>query len=90
MPIVNGVKAGGHVGGYIGFEVDLTNYIVEGKNEILVRVDNSINKQIIPSQLSDFFIYGGITRDVWLKVVPKINITLFIIWSGLFYYFINN
>lgn len=31
---------------------------------------NSIgNPDIIPSQKSDFFIYGEITRDVWLKVL---------------------
>ena len=41
----------------------------------MVRVDNSINLDIIPSQLADFFIYGGITRDVWLKVVNKKNIS---------------
>ena len=69
---VNGKLAGGHVGGYIGFDVDITPYIIKGKeNSILVRVDNSINREIIPSQKSDFFIYGGINRDVWLKVLPS-------------------
>ena len=29
-------------------------------------MDNSYDIEIIPSQKSDFFIYGGITRDVWL------------------------
>jgi len=68
---VNGEKAGGHIGGYIGFDVDITPYVEENQvNEILVRVDNSYNPDIIPSQKSDFFIYGGITRDVWLKVLP--------------------
>jgi len=72
---VNGKNAGGHIGGYVGFEIDITSFIHEGENVILVRADNSINKEIIPSQLSDFFIYGGITRDVWLKVVPRTNIS---------------
>ncbi|MBU0476251.1 MAG: glycoside hydrolase family 88 protein [Bacteroidetes bacterium] len=72
---VNGKKAGGHIGGYVGFEVDITDFITEGENEILVRADNSINKEIIPSQLSDFFIYGGISRDVWLKIIPKSHIS---------------
>lgn len=71
---VNAKNAGGHIGGYVGFEIDITKHLVNGENEILIRVDNSINKQIIPSQLSDFFIYGGITRDVWLRVVPRTNI----------------
>jgi beta-galactosidase len=42
--------------------------------EVLVRVDNSYNIEIIPSQKSDFTIYGGITRDVWLLSMSKSNI----------------
>ncbi|CAA9196534.1 glycoside hydrolase family 2 protein [Flavobacterium collinsii] len=63
---INDTEAGGHIGGYIGFTIDITPFIKEGNNEILVRVDNSYDIEIIPSQKSDFFIYGGITRDVWL------------------------
>ena len=71
---INGNEAGGHIGGYIGFTIDITNYIVSGNNEIAVRVDNSYNPEIIPSQKSDFFIYGGITRDVWLLSMAKNHI----------------
>lgn len=68
---VNTKKAGGHVGGYLGFEVDITPFVkFDQINEILVRVDNVYDPDIIPSQKSDFFIFGGITRDVWLKVLP--------------------
>ncbi|WP_299245930.1 glycoside hydrolase family 2 TIM barrel-domain containing protein [uncultured Aquimarina sp.] len=63
---VNGELSGEHIGGYIGFFFDISDQLKIGKNEILVRVDNSYNREIIPSQKSDFFIYGGITRDVWL------------------------
>lgn len=72
---INGQKAGEHIGGYVGFEIDITNSIEQGKNEILVRVDNGYNRDIIPSQKSDFFIYGGITRDVWLLIEPKRHIS---------------
>ncbi|WP_245617595.1 glycoside hydrolase family 2 protein [Siansivirga zeaxanthinifaciens] len=72
---VNGYDAGGHIGGYIGFMIDITDYIKNGENEILVRVDNSYNPEIIPSQKSDFFIYGGITRDLWLETVAKTHIS---------------
>ncbi|MFD2724701.1 glycoside hydrolase family 2 protein [Hyunsoonleella rubra] len=68
---VNGNKVGGHIGGYIGFSVDITDVIKSGSNEVLVRVDNSYNPEVIPSQKSDFFIFGGITRDVWLETLPK-------------------
>ncbi|MBD0834766.1 glycoside hydrolase family 2 protein [Aestuariibaculum suncheonense] len=68
---VNGHKVGGHTGGYIGYNVDITNAIHKGVNEVFVRVDNGYNPEVIPSQKSDFFIYGGITRDVWLQTFPK-------------------
>lgn len=68
---VNGKKAGGHIGGYIGFEIDMTPYVNKGENTVLVRVDNGYNRDVIPSHKSDFFIYGGITRDVWLLTQPK-------------------
>ncbi len=69
---VNNKFAGKHVGGYVGFEIDITPFINEGSENIInVRVDNSYNPNIIPSQKSDFFIYGGIVRNVWLKIVPQ-------------------
>ena len=73
---VNGKPAGSHVGGYVGFEVDISPYIrKDQKNKIAVKVDNSYNPNVIPSQKADFFIYGGITRDVWLKILPEMNIS---------------
>jgi beta-galactosidase len=72
---VNGVRAGGHVGGYVGFEIDITQWVEKGANNLIsIRVDNSYNPDIVPSQKADFFIYGGITRDVWLKILPEKNI----------------
>ncbi len=72
---VNGQLAGSHVGGYVGFEIDISKQLRKGqKNIITVRADNSYNPDVIPSQKADFFIYGGITRDVWLKVLPEINL----------------
>ncbi|HEX9106201.1 MAG TPA: glycoside hydrolase family 2 TIM barrel-domain containing protein, partial [Longimicrobiales bacterium] len=74
---VNGRRAGGHVGGYIGFDVDLTPYLVPGgANRLDVRVDNVYDVHVIPSQKSDFAIDGGITRDVFLEVVPATRIAL--------------
>jgi len=66
---VNGVRAGGHVGGYLGFDVDITNHLAKGGvNTLLVRVDNSVNPDLIPSQKADFAIFGGLSRDLFLKV----------------------
>ncbi|MGB5384921.1 MAG: glycoside hydrolase family 2 TIM barrel-domain containing protein [Lutimonas sp.] len=67
---VNGQFAGKHIGGYVGFKIDLSKFIAKGENTILVRVDNGYHPEIIPSQQSDFFIYGGITRDVYLITEP--------------------
>ena len=68
---VNGQLAAEHIGGYIGFNVELTPYLKRDQpNELLVRVSNAYNPNLIPSQKADFFIHGGITRDVWLKTLP--------------------
>lgn len=71
---VNGNKVGGHIGGYIGFTIDVSSALKNGKNEIVVRADNSYDPEIIPSQKSDFFIFGGITRDVFLQTKPKTHL----------------
>ncbi len=69
---VNGQYAGGHVGGYLGFEIDVTTFLSHfGLNEILVRVDNGVDRQIIPSQKADFVLYGGLTRDVYVRIRPE-------------------
>jgi beta-galactosidase len=72
---VNNKKVGSHLGGYIGFTINISKAIHDGKNEIVVRADNSYNPEIIPSQKSDFFIFGGITRDVFLQTKPKSFLT---------------
>lgn len=56
-----------HIGGYLGFRAELTKELKVGENQILVSVDNGYDRQVIPSQKSDFFIYGGLVRDVWLE-----------------------
>jgi beta-galactosidase len=71
---VNQQLAGEHVGGYLGFDVDITPWLSAGENTIAVRVDNSYDPNLIPSQKADFFIYGGLTRDVWLVQRPKVHL----------------
>ncbi|MFA7420136.1 MAG: glycoside hydrolase family 2 TIM barrel-domain containing protein [Melioribacteraceae bacterium] len=69
---INGSKAGGHVGGFVGFDVDITNQIKKGEiNTIHVKADNSFDPNIVPSQKSDFVVYGGISRNVWLNILPQ-------------------
>ncbi len=81
---VNGQKAGHHVGGYVGFRVDISNFLLANQpNVVAIRVDNSHDIHVIPSHKSDFFIFGGITRDLWLESYPKTHLTeVFIEPSG--------
>jgi len=69
---VNGKKAGEHTGGYTGFTVSLNQFLAKDKggNEVLVKVDNSFNRNIPPLS-ADFTFYGGIYRDVYLQELPS-------------------
>lgn len=58
-----------HHGGYSTFRADITEWLTE-ENHLSVEVDNSVNGTVYP-QKADFTFYGGIYRDVLLKVVPK-------------------
>jgi beta-galactosidase len=69
---INGKKAGHHIGGYTGFSVPANNFLREGNNELLVKVDNSHNENIPPLS-ADFTFYGGIYRDVYLVASDKIH-----------------
>jgi beta-galactosidase len=68
---INGDKAGNHIGGYTGFDIEITEQLKDGENAILVRVDNGVDFNIVPSQKADFFQYGGLTRDVWVEKRPE-------------------
>ncbi|ASK28922.1 beta-galactosidase [Chryseobacterium sp. T16E-39] len=67
---VNGTSAGTHLGGYLAFSFNITQFLHEGKNEIKVKLDNSHNPDIPPLG-GDFSVYGGIYRDVYLIAVDK-------------------
>lgn len=72
---VNDRFVGEHIGGYIGFRFDITEFVrANGNNKITVRVSNAYNRNLIPSQKSDFFLFGGITRDVWVEHKPDTHI----------------
>jgi beta-galactosidase len=73
---INKVLAGSHQGGYVPFYIDISKFVKPGKlNDLDIRVDNSFDPDIIPSQKADFFIYGGIIRDLWLETLPSSYIT---------------
>ena len=69
---VNGQPIGQHVGGYVAFNFDATDALKDGANHVVVRVDAELDDSTVPTlKTSDFFKYGGITRDVHLVTVPE-------------------
>ena len=74
---VNGKKAGTHVGGYTGFEIDITPYAKTGDNEIKVRVNNLWKATVAPRGGEHTF-SGGIYRNVRLVKKDKAHIA----WYG--------
>ncbi|WP_043319622.1 glycoside hydrolase family 2 TIM barrel-domain containing protein [Microbulbifer sp. HZ11] len=72
---LNGRMIGEHIGGYLGFTVELTEHLQpDADNLVQVRVSNEYDRNLIPSQKADFFIHGGLTRDVWLQQLPAEHI----------------
>ncbi len=63
---VNGQKAGHHVGGFTPFNFDVTKLLKDGENTVIVKVDNKRHAEDVPTQIFDWWNYGGITRDVML------------------------
>ena len=70
---VNGMFAGQHKGGYTGFTFDITEFVQPGaQNLVAVKVDNSHDNTITPLSIG-FALYGGIYRDVWLRVTNPVH-----------------
>jgi beta-galactosidase len=79
-------KVGVHVGGYDEWFVDITQAVeafkkteaftkrFKGKIPVEIRCDNSRDAESIPSQMSDFNIYGGIYRYLNLVYQPGLAI----------------
>lgn len=81
---VNGKKAGYHNGGYISFLFDITEYLEEGENELVLAVKDDTKHPAIPmgKQSDRFESYGcsytrttGIWQTVWLEFTGKTYIT---------------
>jgi beta-glucuronidase len=68
---LNGKKLGIHRGGFTPFQFDVTGLLREGDNFVVLKVDNTRKKEAIPTIATDWWNYGGITRDVYLTELPK-------------------
>ena len=60
---VNGNFVGEHINGYGMFRFDITKFLTNDENELLITVDNSSDPFLYP-QVADFTFYGGLYRDV--------------------------
>lgn len=70
---VNGKSVGeDHIGGYTTFARDITKSLKPGANDILIKVDNAHNDEIVP-QAADFSFYGGIYRDLHLIITKPVH-----------------
>lgn len=67
---LNGKKLGTHTGGFTPFNFEVTGMLKEKDNFVVVKVDNKRKKDAVPTLNTDWWNYGGITRDVQLIVVP--------------------
>lgn len=79
-------KVGSHVGGYDEFTIDITDAVADfkkteifqtqfkQKTPVSIRTDNSRDLEMIPSDLSDFNLYGGIYRYLNLVYTPAISL----------------
>lgn len=67
---LNGKKLGSHKGGFTPFQFEVTDKLKEGDNFIVVMVDNTRKKDEIPTINTDWWNYGGITREVTLIETP--------------------
>ena len=68
---VNGRKVARHEGGFTPFNIEVTDKLKDGENSLVVMVDNTRQKDGIPTNNCDWWNYGGITRSVKLVEVPR-------------------
>lgn len=68
---VNGQEVGRHVGGFTAFEFEITSLLQNGENVVIVKVDDQRHRDGVPTVNTDWYNFGGLTRDVLLVNVPN-------------------
>ena len=79
---LNGINLGSHEGGYTSFTFDITDYVVEGNNELKVKVRDYTDrigyargKQCIEPSGMWYTAQSGIWQTVWMEWVPDAYVT---------------
>ncbi|WP_246188149.1 glycoside hydrolase family 2 TIM barrel-domain containing protein [Paenibacillus tengchongensis] len=73
---LDGQHLGYHYGGYTPFEFVIPS-LPAGEHELVIRADSTLDRLTIPTELVDWFHYGGIIRSVELQILPDLYIEHF-------------
>jgi beta-glucuronidase len=68
---LNGKELGSHVGGFTPFAFEITDPLRPTSNDLVVKVDNKRHREGVPTVNTDWWNYGGLTRDVRIVEVPS-------------------
>ncbi len=72
---LNGKKLGIHEGGFTPCQFEVTSSLKDGENSVVVMVDNTRQQDQVPTINTDWWNYGGLTRDVLLAELPDTYIS---------------
>jgi beta-glucuronidase len=67
---LNGKKLGKHIGGFTPFCFEITSLVRAAGNDLIIKVDNKRKLDGVPTVNTDWWNYGGLTRDVLLIETP--------------------
>ena len=67
---LNGEKLGQHEGGFTPFNFEITKLVRDTGNFLVVKVDNKRRRDAVPTLMTDWWNYGGLTRGVKLIETP--------------------
>ncbi|HEY0765463.1 MAG TPA: glycoside hydrolase family 2 TIM barrel-domain containing protein [Pyrinomonadaceae bacterium] len=68
---LNGEKIGQHEGGFTPFNFEITNRVKDTDNFLIVKVDNKRRRDAVPTLMTDWWNYGGLTREVKIIETPS-------------------
>lgn len=68
---MNGHRVCQHEGGYTPFDCEVTATIQDGTNFVVIAVDSTRLPDGVPGAQTDWYNYGGLTRDVSLVELPQ-------------------
>jgi beta-glucuronidase len=67
---LNGEKIGQHEGGFTPFNFEITKLVRDTGNFLVVKVDNKRRRDAVPTLMTDWWNYGGLTREVRVVETP--------------------